>query len=290
MTKAVAVTSARGTQMSAVASAFERQGWTVRKLARHREGEADDGYVAANLFTGDGLEKAFAGADIVAFTTPQDHRPGAMTATARNVAAAAERAGVKRIVASVAGTIDDGSSEPFAIELRAARDAIRRGRVPSVFLEPTIYMDNLLAPWAKPAIVADGVLAEPVPPAAEISWISHRTLADFFVAAANSADVEGRALRIGGPDALTGAQVAETLSEHLARRVIYQRLALEHFAAGMNQAYGPPAGDRLAESYRRLETEPRAFAVDGEAARLLGVTPESLVDFVRRSDWTLPRA
>jgi NAD(P)H dehydrogenase (quinone) len=288
MTKTVAVTSAQGAQQSAVVSAFAEQGWIVRRLVRQRETGTDERTLVADLSTGDGLEAAFEGVDVVAFTTPQDHRPGAITTMARNVANAASRAGVKLIVASAAGTIDNESSEPFATELRAVRDAIRGGGVPSVFLEPTVYMDNLLAPWALPAIVANGVFAYPAPETATTSWMSHRTLADFFVAAASSAEVAGRDLRIGGPDALTGPQMAEILADHLGRPVAYQRLPLEHFAAGMNQAYGAPAGDRLAEPYRWLEREPEAMARDGEAARLLNVHTESFVEFVRRSDWSLP--
>lgn len=287
MNKTVAVTSARGAQQSAIASAFTDQGWTVRKLVRQPESRTGEDTRVADLYTGDGLEQAFEGVEIVAFTTPQDHRPGAMTTMARNVAAAAERAGVKRIVASVAGMIDNQSSEPFATELRAARDAILEGGVPNVFLEPAIYMDNLRAPWALPAIVANGVFADPSPADAAISWMSHRSLGDFFVAAASSTEAVGRALRVGGPEAITGPQMAEILSDHLGRAVVYQRLPLEHFAAGMNQAHGAPAGDRLVEPYRWLEREPRALAVDGEAARLLDVNPESFVEFVRRSEWSL---
>ncbi|MFN3592921.1 MAG: SDR family oxidoreductase, partial [Thermaurantiacus sp.] len=242
---------------------------------------------AASLETGEGLTGAFQGADVVAFTLPQDHRDGAMSRMARNVGFAAETAGVGRIVLNLAGTLDESSDLPLFREMRAARDAIEGSGVPSVVLSPTVYMDNLLAPWSLPGIVRDGVLAYPAPPEAPISWLSHKTLADCFVAAAERDEAVGQVFRIGGPEALTGHEVARLLGDRLARSVTYQRIALPGFAAGLNDAFGPPAGDRIASLYALLDEAPRAMKVGDEAAGVLGVTPERFEDFVGRHAWTL---
>ncbi|MFN3613226.1 MAG: SDR family oxidoreductase [Rubrimonas sp.] len=288
MCRTVVVTGIAGQQQGAAARAFHAGGWRVRGIARSGTAGDGDETRAANLETGEGLTDAFKGAEVVAFTLPQDHRDGAMSRMARNVGLAAETAGVRRLVLNLAGTLDETSDLPLFREMRAARDAIQGRTVPSTVLSPTVYMDNLLAPWSLPGIVRDGVLAYPAPPDAPISWLSHKTLADFMVAAAERDDAVGKMFRIGGPQALTGHEIARLLGERLARSVTYQRIQLAGFAAGLNEAFGPPAGDRIASLYSLLDEHPRAMAVGDEPARALGVKPERFEDFVAGHAWTLP--
>jgi len=288
MSKIAVVTGIRGQQQGAAARAFRDHGWQVRGIARSPRAGDDGETHAANLETGEGLTEAFRGADVVAFTLPQDHRDGAMSRMARNVVFAAEAVGVRRIVLNLAGTLDETSDLPLFREIRAARDAVQGSGVPSIVLSPTVYMDNLLAPWSLPGIVKESVLAYPAPPDAPISWLSHKTLADFVVAAAERDEAVGKVFRIGGPEALTGYDVARLLGDRFGRSVTYQRIPLAGFAAGLNEAFGPPAGDRIASLYGLLDEHPRAMTVGDEAARLLGVTPERFEDFAARHAWTPP--
>lgn len=41
-------------------------------------------------------------------------------------------------------------------------------------LQPTVYMDNLIEPWAAPAILQEGIFAYPIQSDSPISWILHR--------------------------------------------------------------------------------------------------------------------
>ncbi|MFN3641881.1 MAG: SDR family oxidoreductase [Gemmobacter sp.] len=287
MSRTAVVTGISGQQQGAVARAFRNLGWQVRGIARGVGTDNAGETCVANLDTGEGLGDAFKGAAVVAFTLPQDHRDGAMSRMAHNVGLAARAAGVRRLVLNLAGTIDETSDLPLFREMRAARDAIQGCGVPSVVLSPTVYMDNLLAPWSLPGIVGDGVLAYPAPPDAPISWLSHKTLADFMVAAAERDEAAGQSIRVGGPAALTGHDLARVLGERLARSVTYRRIPLVGFAAGLNDAFGPPAGDRIASLYALLDEEPRAMEVTADADRVLGVRPERFEDFIARHDWTL---
>lgn len=162
--------------------------------------------------------------------------------------------------------------------------------MPSVILQPTVFMDNLRAPWSLPGIVGEGVLAYPAPEDARISWLSHKSLADFVVAAAALRDDASYDLRIGGPEALTGIELAAILSEALARPITYARIPLDAFAAGMNRAIGAPAGDRLASFYRGVEARPDWLAVGSAEQFPLHVEPESVAQFVARHDWLPPEA
>lgn len=287
MSKTVVVTSIFSQQQTPVAQAFHDKGWTVRGTSRSSAPHAFAEIVEADLASGKGLYEAFDGADVVAFTVLQHHRPGAMEAMARRVSQASNEAGVKRIIFNLAGTIDENSDEAPFTEMRAARAAVFKGSVPVTVLQPTVYMDNLLAPWSMPSIVNDGVIAYPIPDDARVSWISHRTLADFVVAAAESGAAAGKEYRIGGPEALTAADLTSAMSTRLGKEVRYYQLPLDVMAAGLNQSLGAPTGDRIVRLYARLDHEPRSMAVDSSAARELNVAPETFRDFVARHEWKL---
>ncbi len=288
MSKTVALLAVTGAQQTAIAARFRNAGWQVRGTSRKAALTAHGPTLVADPDTGEGLEAALAGADATVLTLPQDHRPGAMPRIAANVAAAARRAGVGQLVLNTAGTIDEQAEGPLFADMRASRQAVRQGGAPWVVLQPTVFMDNLLAPWSLPGIVEHGVLAYPAPEGARISWLSHRSLADYVHAAATRPEAAGRDIRIGGPEALTGEELCARLSERLGRTIRYQRIPLDGFAAGLDQAFGPPAGQRIASLYARLEAEPDAMAGDPASAVILGVTPESFAAFAARHAWSMP--
>lgn len=287
MNRTVVVTGVAGAQQAAVARAFSERGWTVRGTSRRPLGAPSGEARIADLETGEGLESALVGADVLAVTLPQDHRERVAERVARNAAAAADRARIGRIVLNVAGTIYEDDDSPLFEDLRTARRVVLEATTPSVVLEPTVFMDNLLAPWSLPGIARDGVLAYPAPEDAPISWISHASLAGFVAAAATADAAPSRSFRIGGPEAVTGTDLARVLGARLGRDVTYRRVPLDDFAAGVDAAFGTPAGTRIASIYARLDARPDAMAVDGEAARVLRVEPESFTAFAGRQSWSV---
>lgn len=285
MSRIVTILAITGAQQNAIAAQFAADGWAVRGTSR-KPGTSEHGeIVAANLETGEGLSEAMAGAEVVVLTLPQDHRSGVMADIARRVADSAARARVGRLILNTAGTIDEAGDGPLFQDIRAARDAVQSGDVPWVVLQPTVFMDNLRQPWSLPAIVNDHVLPYPAPEHARISWLSHRSLADFVHAAATRGEAIGRDLRVGGPAALSGTELCAVLAQKIGQPITYQQIPLQGFAAGLNQAFGAPAGDRIASLYARLEPEPGVMAVGDATAMLLGVAPESFASFVDRYQW-----
>lgn len=188
------------------------------------------------------------------FTSALDYRTGARERMAKAVVAAAERAGAGRLVLKHSGV---------SAVLRRVREIVLGGRTPAVILQPTVYMDNLRAPWALPGIVRDGVFAYPIPPDLRVSWISHQTLGEY---AATADGVTGRVFNIGGPTALTGVEVAALLSARAGRPVRFLTIPLNEFAAGLNAAFGPPAGDDIADLYRFAAEHQDALVSESAAA------------------------
>lgn len=287
-TRAV-VTGATGAQGAAIARAFAAAGYEVAGLTRGGGRPGPDGVrlVAVDESDDGALCVALEGADVLAFTSPIDHRQGVRERLAERLARAAEAAGVGRVVLNTAGAVPDGLDRPVATVLRAVRATVLSGAVPASVVQPTVYMDNLAAPWAVGPVAA-GVLAYPAPSAARVSWVSHATLAAAVVAAAEHPDAPGRTYDIGGPEPLTGPALAERLGRVLGRAVRYEAVPLDAFAAGMNAAMGAPAGDDIADLYRHLAESPDAFARDGSALAALGVAPEPFEAWAARQSWPAP--
>ncbi|MEM8778059.1 MAG: NmrA family NAD(P)-binding protein [Cyanobacteria bacterium P01_G01_bin.49] len=284
------VTSASGVQGRSIVQRLTEAGYEVRGLTRTKKHspqiEAVGGQpVVVDLSDVTSLAQAFDSAELVVFITPFAHSLRAGEELAVQVAKAAAQAQVKRIIFNCAGEFFEDYDRPVSQILKAMRDRLNTGSVSVITLRPTVYMDNLVAPWAAPAIVNDGIFAYPIESNWSISWISHHTLADFILAAARYQATGNHEFLIGGAEALTADEMSTILSETIGRPVRFVHIALEDFASGLNQAYGVPTGDDLADFYRYLEGHPQALVRDGSAASTLGVTPELFSDWARRQDW-----
>lgn len=254
-----------GAQSTAIAAALRSAGWEVNGSSRTRD---DDPYALA------------AGSDVLILTIPQDHRPGAMTGFVDSWVDAAQRSRIGRIVLNLGGTPGPAEAHPFFADLHAARDRVAESGLPHVILQPTVYLDNLAAPWAAEPLAA-GTIAYPAAPEAEVSWMSHRTLGDWVVGVAGG-KADGRIIPIGGPQPLTGAELAKEIGAALGSEMAYVPIPPAAFAEGMNAAMGAPAGDRLAAIYTHLADHPTGMHVGPGPAAEFGVRPETAHDFALR--------
>ncbi len=261
----VAITGMGGAQGSAIAAGFRAAGWTMRRVAREEPAPA--------------LE----GAQVLVVTAPIDYRRSAREAWLAALLLAAERAGVTRLVLNLASRALPGLRRPVSESLRALEAIALAGPVPAVVLRPTVYMDNLLQDWAIGSARTHGVLAYPMAPDLKIAWISHRSLAEAAVAAATLPGIEGQAFDIAGPAPVTGPEVAALLAGALGKPVRFETLDPAMLAAGLNAAFGAPAGDDIADLYRHLPLVPEAFAA-GPGNAALGLQAESFASWFGRQD------
>ncbi|MEM9798600.1 MAG: hypothetical protein AAF919_19090 [Pseudomonadota bacterium] len=254
-----------GAQSTAIAAALQTAGWQVEGSSRH---DTDDPHSRAK------------GADLLVLTVPQDHRPGAMVAFVDGWVTAATQGDIGRVILNLGGTPGPDEAHPFFAEMHAMRARVTESGLPHVVLQPTVYLDNLAAPWAAEGL-ANGSIASPAKADAPLSWISHRTLAA-WVAAVADGQADGRILPIGGPAALTGPEMAQEIGTVMGRDMTYAQIPLDAFADGMDAALGPPAGKRLAAIYAWLERDPGFMHVDPAEAARFGVPLESAADFAKR--------
>ena len=281
----VVVTSATGAQGRAIAEGFAAAGHAVTGLTRRATDDAAPFRWRTAEIDANALAGAFAGADVVVLTSPIDHRPGAREALAEAVVKGAERAGVSRIVFNAAAAVFEDYDRPVSVDLRRVRDIVLSGPVPAVALQPTVYFDNLRQPWAAASIREAGVLAYPMPPDAPVSWISHKSLADFAVAAATGPGLAGRVFDIGGPVAITGPELTDIVGRHVGRPVRYEWTRADDFAVALNQVFGPPVGDDIADLYRVMETDRTVMRRDPVGWADLKVVPETAEAWAARPMW-----
>ncbi|MFD4671380.1 NmrA family NAD(P)-binding protein [Lentzea sp. NPDC058450] len=142
-----AVLGASGKQGGAVAHHLRQAGWEVRAIGRQ-------GPVRADQNSPESLVEAFAGADAVFSVQPAPHDPRAPqgyspaveTTWGRNVADAAQTAGVRHLVyASLVEAAKETGVASFDSKHLVERHIAEIG-LPTTVLRPTTFMDGLYAP------------------------------------------------------------------------------------------------------------------------------------------------
>ncbi len=271
----VAVLAAAGAQGSAIVSALELAGVPARPLSR----------MAAPLGDRVALTEALVGVDVVVFTAPLDFTDAAAE-FAPNVAAAAEAAGVQRIVFNSNTTFPAEGTGAAGFETRrAAWGALSSGAVAASMVSPAVYLENLLAPGVLSA-GADGelVLRYPLSASTSVSWVS---LADLgrAVAAAVMHGQRGECVRPGPVGGITAAALAGELSAALGQQVRYEALDPAAFEAGLAMAIGAGPAGGVASIYQWVSEHPDSAALAAAAAD----QPVWLPSSEPTADWIRPR-
>jgi uncharacterized protein YbjT (DUF2867 family) len=287
----ILVYGATGAQGGPVARMLLEQHYRVRVLARDPQKAAPLARAGAEVVVAD-----FDNLDsLVAANTDVDgvflHLPISPAAPVygANALAAAEQAHVPFMIFSTSGPAPE---EPTSLpELEGKREMLRRvqaGAVPTVILKPTVFMENLTAPWSTPRILHEGVLAYPHLEELPVSWITHDDVAAAAVAALGRIDLAGRVFKLGGPEQLTGNALAEGFAAALDRPVQYVAVPPAAFADSLRPVLGDAAADGVAALYDWMTSVGRGNLVAehiGDTAAELGYTPTPLAAWLRGVEW-----
>ncbi len=281
----VLVYGGSGVQGSAIVRAILAAGGTVRAFMPIAD--ANPFGDAVEVARGDladpaSLARASEGVNKVVLSIPQIPFRPVVTSLARNAIAAAKDAGVKLLIWNSSSQFPATYTGHDVIDAKIdiAKDLAAAG-VPWIAIRPTLFMGNLLGPWTGPGIVNDGVFAYPQPAEFKASWIAWEDLAAFITEALKRPDLAGQTFDIGGPEALTGTEMARILSEAISRPVRYLPIPTADFAASLNAAFGPSVGDNIAGVYDWSAAQPVSPMVV-DLARALAAFP---VKSTRFSDW-----
>jgi uncharacterized protein YbjT (DUF2867 family) len=299
--KTVTVFGASGRQGQAQVKALLTAGYWTRAVSRHQVIFRAPAFAGTAVVAGDytdrvSLDQACRGADAVFFQPPQAEQPDRVLAHARNVARAAVAAGVQRLVLNSTMWAPDSPCGQSMYDLvLAIENVFAEANVPLVVLRPTVFMDNWLTAFAKPALVRERKYRYPHKPELQYSPMSLDDLAKFMVAALSHDAWVGKRLRVAGPETLTPPQVAGILSEAMGVSITYEYQTPQNFGYYVHSLMGAATGlDReayaayFADFYNFNNDAPqKPFLFD--VAPLLRQFPlklETFREWAKRQDWT----
>jgi uncharacterized protein YbjT (DUF2867 family) len=290
-----------------------RAGWRVRAAARSVDrvdaalasrpdlAESDRARIVgvpADHADAAALGRALRGVDVVLANYPSSslHDGGQLTAAAERLAAAAVREGVSLVVLNTSLPLPERPLGFRAQDVRfAQRDALRSAGVPTISIQPVVYMDNLLRGWAYPSIVDRSTFEYPHGEALDVAWLCQDDLAALMCAGAERPHLAGRNFNVGGPEILRGPEVARRLSVAAGRPIGFVSQPVEAFAARMHAVFARDASldadaltGELARIYRWYNDAPeRPFRVEMEPVlRELPVRLTPFADWAARQRWS----
>ncbi|MFF3667130.1 hypothetical protein [Microtetraspora malaysiensis] len=155
----------------------------------------------------------------------------------------------------------------------------RSAGLPVVVLCPPVYLDNLAASWVAGPLAAEGVLRYPLPADLPVPWLSHDDLGAATHAALVRDDLEGAMLKLGGPDVVTGDELAAAFGAR------YSAQDLAEFKSGLAMALGAPTAAVVAATYRWAAADRDLFAADPAVADLLGLRLTPLRTWIAAQPW-----
>jgi NAD(P)H dehydrogenase (quinone) len=276
----ILVTGAAGKTGKAVIAAVAARGAEVRALV-HRAAQTDEvtaqgaREVAVGGFDDPAaLARAASGVTAIYHICP-NVSPHEM-AYAKAVVAAAKAAGVRRFVYhSVLHPQIEAMPHHWA-KLRVEEMLLASG-LDVTFLQPTAYMQNILAGWR--SIVEDGIYRVPYPVETRISLVDLRDVAQAAALVLTEPGHGGATYALVGTAPLTQTEVADALSAALGRPV---RAVAEPVEAWEARARAAGMGDYQRDTLAAMF---RSYAANGLAGNsnvlgwLLGRRPGTLGEF-----------
>ena len=291
--KSVLVYGGTGVQSSPVVRQLLKQNYCVRVLVRDpRKAETLRQFGAeiavGNLNDVNSLKTASEGIDAVFLQLPLEFS-SVVTDYGKNAIDAAKAAGVGHLVFNTSVLIPNSSVGVKALDFKQEVETyLRQSELPSIIIRPTFYMENFAAPWSAPIIINQGTVAYPMTSDFKASWISVEDLGALAVEALKRPELSGSVFNVGGPEALTGDEIAQQFADAFGNKVSYYPVPLDQFEQQMNAGMAEPVGTEIAALYRWFLSQAKSPAVI-EPQSFLQQLPVQLTPFkqwIHNQNWS----
>ena len=287
----VLVYGGTGTQGTPVVDQLLTAGRPVRVLTRDADrathwAARGAEVVVADLADPDSLAAANAGVSRVMLQLPLQYDFDLHETYGRNAIDAAKAAGVEQLVFNTSAHVLEGTAVHAYQARQVVIDHLHASGIPSVVFRPTFYMEIFLGEWIRPAIVNNGVVPFPLPSDFPMSWISATETAAYGVAALDRPDLAGREFDIGGPEALTGDDIAARFSVALDRHVVFVSISPDDYEKSLVPLFGSTVAFEVAAQVRSIiDSGTGAVDMSGPAGEF-SVPGISLSEWISRHDWS----
>jgi uncharacterized protein YbjT (DUF2867 family) len=276
----ILVVGATGTNGREVVARLAAAGRPVRALVRRPESAASALSPGVEAVAGDlddpaSLDAALAGVERALFVAAVDPRHARWFG---HFLDAARRAGTRHVIKfSALGAAADAAAE--ILRQHGETDAmLAASGLAYTILRPNAFHQNLL--WSAGTIKDHGAFYLPLRDA-RLSLVDVRDIADVAVAALTAPGHEGQTYEITGPESLSFADVAATLTAVLGRPIRYVDVPPEAARASMLQAGMPEWNANAVTDLYAVFASGAAARTTGTVARLLGRPPIPFERFAR---------
>jgi uncharacterized protein YbjT (DUF2867 family) len=260
--RTILVAGATGRQGGATVRALLERGYSVRALTRNPGSERAQKLVAAGVEVVKGdlgdpasLRAAVEGVHgVFSVTDFWEHGHDKEIAHGKNLADAAQAAGVKHFVFSSVGGADRARTVPHFESKWQIEQHLKTLSMPWTVLRPVSFMEN----W-DPAEIAGGKLQWPLAPTTHLQQISVEDIGRFAAEAFDHPrEWAGKTVEIAGDDR-TMAEIAAALGKALGRQVDYVQVPWADFEKR--------AGPEAAAMFKWFESDGYHADVAGLRAR-----------------------
>lgn len=286
----ILVYGATGTQGTPVEDQLLNRGQDTRVVTRdaaHAAHWAARGAEVAVADLGDpeSLAAANEGIDRVVLQLPLQYDFKLHEAYGRNAVDAAKAARVKLVVFNTSAHVIAGEGVHVYEARQEVVDYLHASGIPSVVIRPTFYYQILLGPWIKPGIVDSGVVAFPLPKQFPMSWISAEETAAYALAALDRPDLAGQVFDVGGPEALTGDDIAARFGKVMGRSMTYVSIDPDDYERALAPIFGESVAFEVAAQVKCMIRR-GSGAVDMTATReQFRVEPVPLARWISEQNW-----
>ncbi|WP_456684424.1 NmrA family NAD(P)-binding protein [Bradyrhizobium sp. P5_C11_2] len=242
MSKKVLITGATGDTGRAAVREAIALGLDVRAMVHSRDDRAAAlEALGAEVVVGDLLEintvrDAMNGVEAAYFVWPV--QPGLINATV-NFAQAAKETGVKTVVNLSQRSANRESSSNSCRDTFIAEEVFNWSGLHVIHLRPTYFLEWLLYPWQLPYL-QQGVLRMPVGKGRHSPIAADDQGRVIAVLLKDPEGHIGTTIPISGPVEMDHEQMAAELSEALGRKIVFQDLPVDEYAASITEM-GVPA-------------------------------------------------
>jgi len=229
------------------------------------------------------LARTMQGIGTVAFVIPDVID---MEALGLNVVAAAQSAGVRRLLWFSSFGASPKNEARFSRRHPVIDEAVRSSGIPYTILRPSFFMQDFTAFYGETIRTARAIFL-PLGDA-RISHLDLRDLGEAAVAVLRDDRHLGRSYDLSGPEALHTSEVAEQIGSAIGRTIRYQSIPAAALEAQLRGAGADPYfAEGLAELYAWIRDSGLGSEVTLAVEQLLGRKPTPFRKFAidHRSAW-----
>ena len=275
----ILVTGATGTVGREVVAQLVAKGERVRAMTRNPEKTQPDSrveLVRGDFDAPDTLVAAVRGADRVFSLTGGPQTPG----HDKNLAEAAKKAGVKRVVKLSAMGGDETTRNDIRKWHDAGAQAFRDAGLPLTVLLPTGFMSNALH-W-RGMIKAQGKVFSNYGEG-KLPYVHPRDIAAVAAVALTADGHEGKAYPLTGPEALSVGEQVRILSEATGREIAFVAISDEEARAGMQKSGMPGFVIDALIPFASFIRSGKAARVENTVEKVTGRKALTFVDWAREN-------